>query len=290
MGYISIGRFKQWGFASPFNGGGKGDSPPPPDYTPMAAASEESARLGAELGREQLAENRRQYDMNMAVAQPVIAAQIQQMKDTGEQAKEYYDYSQKTFRPIEESLAADATEFSTDAAKEQFARSATADLEQAQTNSLAQNNRNLAAMGINPNSAKFAAVNRQQSTMDAAARAGATTSARERADSLGWAKRMDVTGLGRGLAGAANASYGMATNSGNSAVGAQNGTSGQFMNGMAQGTGTIMQGQGQRLQGLGSILNSQTSGYNSALSASASESASNGQMIGAGVGTVAVMV
>lgn len=278
---------------------GKGGDPAPaPDYSPMAAASAESARLGKELGDAQLAENRRQYDLNMEVAQPVIDAQLKQMNDAGEQAKDYYDYSKETFRPIEQGLADEAesgsSRYDTNAGVranvEQEASRAAADVSRASDNSEQQNSRALMAMGVNPNSGKFAAMKTSTGLQNAAMRSAAMTGARQKGVQLDYAKRLDVTGLGRGLAGASTAAYGVATNSGNSAVGAQNGTSGQYMNGMSGGNGLIMQGQGQAIQGLGSILSSQTSGYNSALSASASESASNGQMIGAGVGAVAVMI
>lgn len=48
MSYISVGRFKTWGFNSPYNGGGKGDSPDPPDYR---AAAIETAKGNAEAAR-----------------------------------------------------------------------------------------------------------------------------------------------------------------------------------------------------------------------------------------------
>lgn len=80
-----------------------GDAPPPPDYTPVAEASAESARIGAELGREQLAESRRQYDANMAIVKPVVDAQVETMRQTMEQGKDYYDYG-KTFRPLEQEM------------------------------------------------------------------------------------------------------------------------------------------------------------------------------------------
>lgn len=45
-----------------------------PDYTPVADASKESAEISAQLGREQLAEAKRQYDSNSALAKPVKAS------------------------------------------------------------------------------------------------------------------------------------------------------------------------------------------------------------------------
>lgn len=74
-----------------------------PDYTPVAQASEEAARIAAELGRQQLDEARYQYDNNMAIARPVVETQLGIMRQTAEQGKDYYDYG-KTFRPLEQTM------------------------------------------------------------------------------------------------------------------------------------------------------------------------------------------
>ena len=52
-------------------GGDAPAPPPPPDYTPLANASTQAAQVGTELGREQLAETRRQYDINRATSDRV---------------------------------------------------------------------------------------------------------------------------------------------------------------------------------------------------------------------------
>jgi hypothetical protein len=80
-----------------------GDSPPPPDYTPVANASKEAAEIGAKVAQDQLAEARRQYDQNMATAKPVVDAQTEIMRQTAAQGKDYYEYG-KTFRPLEQQM------------------------------------------------------------------------------------------------------------------------------------------------------------------------------------------
>lgn len=85
---------------------GGGDSQPPPDYTPVAQASKEAAEISVALGREQLAEAKRQYDTNMAVAQPVVNAQLQIMQQGINQGNDYNAY-QKQFRPLEQAMLAD---------------------------------------------------------------------------------------------------------------------------------------------------------------------------------------
>lgn len=264
---------------------GKGDSPSPPDYSPLANASKESAEIMANLGREQLAESKRQYDSNSAVAKQVVDAQLGIMRDTNEQGQDYYDYMKGTFRPVEEGLVKDAVDFSTAGAREQFSRDAVADLERAQSGEQAQSERAMASMGVNPNSGRFAGMQRAQTIMNAGTRAGVATNARERADALGFAKRMDVVGIGRNLPGASTASYQVATGAGNSAVGNQMAPGGQLLNGMAQGASITGQGLSMQNQGLATIAGMQTNSYNAGLS---DNSGGIGSVLGA-AGAVASM-
>jgi len=86
-----------------------GDSAPAaPDYTPMANASEAAARIGAEQADRVLAESTRQYDRNMAVAQPILDSQAAMMKSAQQQGDEYYDYWKTKARPVEDALNAEA--------------------------------------------------------------------------------------------------------------------------------------------------------------------------------------
>lgn len=84
-----------------------GDEPEPPDYTPIAQANEAAARISAEVAREQLAEGRRQFEANQAIARPVVDAQLEIMRQTAEQGRDLAAYGQE-FRPLEGLLRADA--------------------------------------------------------------------------------------------------------------------------------------------------------------------------------------
>ncbi|TDP63157.1 hypothetical protein [Roseateles toxinivorans] len=103
----------------PFDLGG--DAPPPPDYTPMANASAETARLSAEMSQKQLDEAKRQYDNNMGIARPIVDAQLQVMQQGLAQGQDYYDYMKSRQRPVEDALqsAALADNSSRDAAERQ---------------------------------------------------------------------------------------------------------------------------------------------------------------------------
>lgn len=74
-----------------------------PDYTPVANASEKAAETAAQLGREQLAESRYQYENNMAIARPVVEQQLDIARQTADQGRDYYEYG-KSFRPLEQSM------------------------------------------------------------------------------------------------------------------------------------------------------------------------------------------
>ena len=236
-------------------------NPPPPDYTPLAEASAEAARIQADLGRQQLDFAREQYDraapMLEGIANQQMAAQGEQMA----QARDYYNYQRDTYRPLEQSIVADAQRFNTEAYRDQIAGQAAADAGRAFGISQQQNQRAMASMGVNPNSGRFAAQQNATGLQQAAVRANAMTGARNQATQMGYARQLDAAGLGRGLAGASAAAYGGASSAG-SMAGQNAQSAGQnYMGNLAIGSGTIAAGQNMQIQGLSNVLNNQTSAY-----------------------------
>ncbi len=350
-----------------------GDSAPPPDYTPVAQASKETAEISAQLGREQLAEATRQYDNNIAVAKPVVDAQLQVMQQGIQQGNDYYDYG-KSFRPLEQQMAGEAakgTEGVNEAdrnaitqqalADAQTLRNRTGDFEQraradidlatggnagivnrygadiendvgtavadartGQTQALntalrqamrygmsvpsnaqaltnqnagtlaaAANNtrnasinnyRNVVAQGINLNRDNFATT--QAATTDAMNMAnsakGANRNMRIQDQSLDWARKLDVTGMARGMPGASQGAYGVAVGAGNSATQNQMAPGQALVGAMGQSAGTTMRGRQIAMQGVTGVLNAQTSASNAA-------AASEGQGMGALIGGAATL-
>lgn len=243
------------------HGGGKGDSPPPPDYTPVANASKEAAEISAQLGREQLAENRRQFEAAGAVAAPIVAKQGAIMDQTLQQGKDYYDYMVSQQRPVEQVLNAEAMKAGSDQQQQEAADKAVADVRQGSTAAQNQLVRQGLRYGWSP--AKIAAAGIGGATQQGLAVASAANTAREKEKSMGFAKKMDVAGLYRGLPGASQGAYGVAINAGNSAN-QNNMAPGQaLMQGINQGNNTIMGGRQIAMQGLTGVLNAQTSAFNS---------------------------
>jgi len=223
--------------------GGK-SSPPPPDYSGMEA-----------LGREQLAFSKRQYAEMMPLAQQVYGQQMDAQRQQMEQAQNYFDYQQQTFRPVEQGLVRDAERFNTEGYREQLAGQAAAAAGRAFGVQQDMGQRAMAARGVNPNSGAAMALQAQGNLGLAAQRANAMTGARTQAEQLGFARRMDVTGLGRGLAGASTAAYQGATGAGSAGMNVAMAPGSQYQQGLSSAGGTM-----------GGILNSQTSVYNTAQS------------------------
>jgi hypothetical protein len=240
-----------------------GKSAPAPDYSAMARATERGIDVAERLGTRQMDFAQRQYEemkpMLQRIADQQMAAQEQQMG----QAKDYYDYQTQTFRPVEQGLVRDAQEFSTAGYREQLARDAAAASAKAFGLTQDMATRAAAARGVNPNSGAALAMQNQNMLGLAAQRANAMTGARTSAEQMGWARRMDAAGLGRG-AGTAGANTAMAA--GNQFTAANN-----------AGVGTMMGGAQLGVQGAGNILNAQTSAYNTGLNA-------QGEMMGAALG------
>jgi hypothetical protein len=206
------------------------------------------------LGREQLAFSRQQYAEMMPLARQVYGQQMDAQRQQMDQAQNYFDYQQQTFRPVEQGLVRDAERFSTEGYREQMAGQAAAAAGRAFGVQQEMGQRAMASRGVNPNSGAGMALQAQGNLGLAAQRANAMTGARTQAEQMGFARRMDVTGLGRGLAGASTAAYQGATGAGSAGINTAMAPGGQYMQGMQQAGGTM-----------GGILNSQTSAYNAGM-------------------------
>ena len=233
-------------------------SSPAPDYTPLANASKEAAEIMRGLGEKQLAFSEKMYNENSPLLKDIATKQGAMMDQQMAQGKDYYDYLKDTYRPVEKGIVADALSFDTDAYRNSLATKAAADSGVAFNRTRQANERAMASMGVNPNSARFQGIGSQAALMQSANRAGAMTGARERAQQTGYARKLDAAGLGRNLSGASTAAYGSAANAGNSAGANYQSAGLNYMSGMNQGAATIGSGQNMQLSGLGNVLNSQT--------------------------------
>lgn len=251
-----------------------GKSAKPPDYSAMAAATERGIATAERLGNRQMDFAQRQYEEMKPLAERVAASQISAQDELMRQGRDYYDYQQRTFRPLEEGLVRQVQEYNTEGNRAQLAAQASADAANAFQSAQGVNNREMARRGINASSGAALMMRNQNALGLASMTAGAATNARRQAEQTGFARSMDVTGLGRGLSGASLGAYGAANASGSTGLNSAMSAGDQYGRSFGQGAGYSMAGAQMGLTGQGNILNSQTSAYNTAINA-------QGEMLGA---------
>lgn len=264
-----------------------GDAPPPPDPNPgmleSAEAARDIAKIQQETAREYLNFSKDQYEELKPLVQRVTQAQIDSMEANQRRAEEYATFERETFRPLEQQLVDRAKAYATDERKEQMASQGIADVRDAYEQQRKQALDTLARYGINPNSARFAALNTQLAMREAADSAGVATRARTMAEDKGTAMLYDAAALGRGLATNASTAYGVSNAAGNSAVGNAQVPGDTLSRGYQQtasmygqatsalGTAGSIYGQdfSARMQGYNAQLSNQDSGLGSLIGAGA---------------------
>ena len=304
--------------------GKQASAPPPPDYQPVAAASEKAAELGYKLGGEQLTESKRQYDLNLAAAQPIAETQRRVMEQTAAQGQDYYDYMKSQQRPVEGALNAQALE--ADSSPESLAErglisgsnanlqrdpqygaqiaeeAATAGVDQMSGYSRALNIAARQGMRYGYSPAKLAAQVASQASMQGSSVASATNAARNQAtdrarglvttgrnlrlqdENTGWAKKLDVAGLYRGLPGASQGAYQTSIAAGSSALDTGMKPGQAYLNNMGQGINTTMQGANARVQGANTIAGMQQQYGDTVAQVGAANAGATNQIIGTGLG------
>lgn len=254
-----------------------GDEPAPPDTSAMAGATKEAAEIYAAQSDRVLNESTRQYNRNMEVAQPVIDAQLETMRQTNAQGKDYYEYMVDQQRPVERALNVEAMAAGSEVKQNEAVDRAVADSQRGYTRALNQGLRQAKRYGINP--ANVASASVQQAAQTAAA----ATGARDKEIALGTAKKMDVAGLYRGLPGASQGAYNVATNAGNSAVNNSMQPGAGLQAGTIAAANIAGEGGRARMQGAQTILGANQQAYQSQLQSNASNSAGLGNLLGMGL-------
>lgn len=197
-------------------------------------------------------------------------------------ARERYD---TVFKPVEDSYVARAKDYATPERQDAEAAKAAADVQMAAGVARGTTERNAAAMGINPNSGRFADLNRETEMQTALASAGAANGAREAVRDKGLALEQSVINLGKGLPAEVAQATGMALGAGNSAQGLNLNASSAW----AGTTGIMGAGYNGAQAGYGNqanILNSKFSQENTAYQNKVQEQSAMWQGIGTAAGVV----
>jgi hypothetical protein len=224
----------------------------------MIQQADRASQLQYGLGREQLDFARRQYEESIPIRDQVVGLQTRAMEQQMEQGQDYYNYMRDTFRPGETRMAAQAAQYDTEANRERLASEAVQRAALAFQGGQGMATREMARRGLDPSSGAFAAMTNQNAIQSAAMQATGANQARTMAEQTGWARNLDVAGLGRGLPGASSAAYGGASSAGSAALGNQMAPGAQYNQGYQLGAGTIGSGFGQGLNAYGSIMQNAT--------------------------------
>jgi len=262
-----------------------------PDYSSLANASTQAAAISDALGREQIAEAKRQYDLTRETTKPIIDAQTKLMEQSYQQGVQNYNTFQNEGRPIQQLLRDEALGVTSAIKQRQMneaSAQAIADSRQGTTQQMNQLIRQGARYGWSP--AKLASLGTSAAVAGAQSQVASSNAARTQAGDKYYGKLGDVYNTYAGLGSSAPTFYQAGTTAGNSAAGTQQQNAAGYLNGLNAGTNTIQQGLGMQLSGLGNVLSSQTSyanGLNSVYSSQAANYQSPFSQIMGGAGAVA---
>ena len=237
--------------------GGKGGAPAP------------DPRMG-EAALHQIALNREIFEDYRANDRPWMRGIAEEVlgisRGNAERAKALSDYQLDAMRrnderywntavPFENRLLEDVNRFDSQAYKDQQVAQALADTQTQFSNAQQQQIRDLARMGVNPNSGRAQALANQTSIAQAAAMASAANKTRMAAEQVGLSTKMQMYGGMRGLAGlgAANAQLGLgAMGTSNQSAAGMTGAAGSYLGANNAALGAMNSGMSAGIQGLGS--------------------------------------
>ena len=272
-----------------FGGKGGGGSAPSPDPQ-IGQAALMNAQLGEDwldFAREQFtAGNIRQEDMDAlttAVIDQQLATAEQQQQWATEDRARYKD----TFQPLEDEFIQEAKDYASPERQERLAAEAKADVMSSADMQRQITQRQMASMGLNPNSGRFQGVTRSGDLNTALASAGAQNNARNAVRDKGLALKADAINMGRGLPSQASTAAGLGLNAGNAAVGNQMQANQNFYanNGvMERGFSGAMQGYANQGNILSNLYGNQVQAWSAQQQANAASSAGTGQLFGSVLG------
>lgn len=222
-------------------------------------------------------ENRPRQEKLDAVATDLANQQIESSRFNNQQAREQWERYRTASIPVEDRMLSEAMTY--DSPERQAAEAGEAGADVARNIAIAKQGqaREMARMGVNPNSARFQASRDSADLSGAVSEAAAENNARKRVRDMGIMLRKDAANFGRGMTSTAAQTYGVAGQAGAGATGALTAaaaTQNAAISTAGQGFNTAISGNNSA----GQIMNSQYAGQ---------LQASNNSGLLAGVGGIA---
>jgi hypothetical protein len=275
---------------------GKGaDAPPPPDPA-IGEAAKNNIELGKEwlsFAKDQFAEGNIRQDATDALTKTVIDQQLSTQDQANAWAKEDRARNDTVFKPLQDQMIDQANAYAAPEKQDEAAAQAKTDVATAFANQKMSTSRQMAAMGINPNSGRSEALSRSSDLAGAVSTAGMENSARQGIRDKALALQGSVSGFGTALSGNAINAAGLGINAGNSALAGNAGANAQWMNNNSVMTNGFSGGISANQSGAGilnNVYSNQASSVNAGNQANAASAAGTGQAIGgiAAAGMMAV--
>jgi hypothetical protein len=202
-----------------------------PDVPDPGPEQLEAVKMQKEIAEKQLALQDRMFTYFQdrqgpldEMQQRTSESQLALAAEAEREGRDIFEYQKAVFRPAEMSLVSEAMRDSTPEHYAKYAAEAATRIGAQQEVAQGTFNRNARSLGINPNSGAYMAGQRGLQLEQAGQRAAGMNEARDRAEALSFARRADVAGIGKGLVGAGNASYGLAIQGTSSALTGANDT------------------------------------------------------------------
>lgn len=267
---------------------GWGAKAPPPDPR-IADAAAQTAATGQEaldwyknyqatVLAPAAADLRTSTDSTRGTLDQITAAQLAEAQGS-------LDYRDKTFRPLEQDLVAQARDMNTADYAARKASQASADVETAYQRAEAARRMDDARMGIAPSSGVARAEAQNLALRAAAGKAGAMTTARDQAESLKFDRGMAAAGLGKTLTSDAARSAQIASGTSAASLEAESNYMSQLQRN-AQSMGAGFSAASQASQAAGGLYGT-SSGQN--IQGRLAASGQNQEMVGTGVGAAATV-
>lgn len=182
-------------------GGGKGKSPPPPDYSSLAAANKEAAEISAQVAREQLAWAKEQYASDSAANKEITDSYLPLLKQQAEASAKDRERYENVYQPLEDQLVDEAKTYATPERQDQEAARAVAGVDQQYEAARQAAEANLQSYGIDPGQIRAGALDLGTRVQEAANKAAAATQARQTVENVGRALRSEAINIGKGYPG-----------------------------------------------------------------------------------------
>ena len=253
--------------------GGKDSAPKAPDYGPLAAASEASAKYSYDIAKSQQAWAEKVYEENKGVSDIIIDKALGALDRQEGWAIADRERYETIYQPLEEQYAAKAQDYSTAERQEVEAGKAEADVaaQFEQARRTAQDR--LEQFGVDPSQTRQGALDLGTRVAEAAAQASAGNQARFRTEQYGDQLMANAINTGKGYPAQVMAAQAGSGQSGNQAV--NTGLAQTASGANTMGSGMQWQGMGNNaVAGWGNVLNM---GFNNELDSwSANQQASSG--------------